>query len=314
MEEDRRYTDLATKKKEISKKMEIVQGVRETIEAIQEEIKKSTEELEGVKNSLLIHYHKLLAEGKDTRKEGLIWIIKAIWSLGQKVIASYLPSFLDEKAISYLYNYASKDIDLARIKKKLDDIHLRMRIKRENINLQEKKSKKFGSSMTGFGETQMTFKTGLDSGNNDDYLDTNSEINKNVIKKLIEKYKKDNVLYDEHLNFKKIQEIMSKRGELGEEAIEYIRSVTDLESQYKSLLNTMQTMKRIEMNRINKEFYTNEYERRFKVTQEEMISALIGEDNTPNEIGRQRREQNKYFQDLENIRTYNTLRAPNKLG
>jgi hypothetical protein len=53
----------------------------------------------------------------------------------------------------------------------------------------------------------------------------------------------------------------------------------------------MNIMKRNELNRINKEFYTNEYQRRFNVTQEEMISALIGVDNTSNEIIRQKREQ-----------------------
>jgi hypothetical protein len=53
----------------------------------------------------------------------------------------------------------------------------------------------------------------------------------------------------------------------------------------------MNIMKKNEMNRINKEFYTNEYERRFNITQEDVISALIGVDNTPNELIRQRREQ-----------------------
>jgi hypothetical protein len=55
--------------------------------------------------------------------------------------------------------------------------------------------------------------------------------------------------------------------------------------------NIMNIMKKNEMNRINKEFYTNEYERRFNINQEDVISALIGSDNTANELIRQRREQ-----------------------
>ena len=38
-------------------------------------------DLEKVRDDLIKHYHKLLFEGKDTRNEGLSWIIRAIWKL-----------------------------------------------------------------------------------------------------------------------------------------------------------------------------------------------------------------------------------------
>jgi hypothetical protein len=38
------------------------------------------------------------------RKEGLVWIIKAIWNLGHKVSVEYFPDTLDEQLISYLFN------------------------------------------------------------------------------------------------------------------------------------------------------------------------------------------------------------------
>jgi len=37
------------------------------------------------------------------RQDGLIWIIRAINSLGSKVILSSLPNFLDEEAIKFLF-------------------------------------------------------------------------------------------------------------------------------------------------------------------------------------------------------------------
>ena len=50
------------------------------------------------------------------------------------------------------------------------------------------------------------------------------------------------------------------------------------------------------MNRLIKEFNMNDYERRFKTTRYNVISALIGEENTNMEINRQNRENNvKYF-------------------
>ena len=40
----------------------------------------------------------------NLRKEGLMWMIKAIWNLGSKVITGYLPKFLDEEAIMYIFD------------------------------------------------------------------------------------------------------------------------------------------------------------------------------------------------------------------
>lgn len=90
---------------------------------------------------------------------------------------------------------------------------------------------------------------------------------------------------------KKIEQIMLKKGQLGEEALGYIKNVKELEEQLKTLYNIMQVMKRNELDRINKEFYTNDYERRYRVSQTGIVSALIGEDNTPSEISKQKREQ-----------------------
>jgi hypothetical protein len=61
-------------------------------------------DLKNMKQVLLAHYHKLLKDGRDTRIEGIIWIIKEILLLGSNVILSHLPNFLDEKCIMYLFN------------------------------------------------------------------------------------------------------------------------------------------------------------------------------------------------------------------
>lgn len=80
-----------------------------------------------VKNQLMLHYHILLNDGTDTRTEGLVWIIKAIWNLGFDVIISYLPIFLDEKAIEYLFTIAQKDIELQKLKNLIDETKLKMK-------------------------------------------------------------------------------------------------------------------------------------------------------------------------------------------
>jgi len=72
------------------------------------DLKELKKELKLIKDELIIHYHKLLLEGKDTRNEGLSWIIRAIWKLKTNVIMSYLPKFLDQKSIEFLFKYSDK--------------------------------------------------------------------------------------------------------------------------------------------------------------------------------------------------------------
>ena len=184
-----------------------------------------------------------------------------------------------------------------------------MRIKREKINIPDK------HALPVMNQTGNTFKTDLNikqdprsiEVNSENELDSSEIFSANVLKNLVAKYKQENNVWEDNLNMKKIELIMQKKGQLGEDAIEYIKTVTDLETQLKNLQLFMINMKRNELSRVNKEFYTNDYERRYKVSQEIMISSLIGEDNTPNELSRQKRDQRKYFQQLESIRNYNII-------
>jgi hypothetical protein len=47
--------------------------------------------LKGKKLFLL----EILKNGRDSRTEGLSWIIRSLWNCGEKVFDSYLPDFLD---------------------------------------------------------------------------------------------------------------------------------------------------------------------------------------------------------------------------
>ena len=78
-------------------------------------------ELNKIKDKLIIHYHKLLFEAKDTRSEGLSWIIRAIWKLKQNVLMSYMPKFLDEKSIEFLFKYSDKLVEIEQIQKNIQE-------------------------------------------------------------------------------------------------------------------------------------------------------------------------------------------------
>ena len=83
------------------------------------ELEELKNELNKIKDKLILHYHKLLFEAKDTRNEGLSWIIRAIWKLKTNVLMSYLPKFLDEKSIEFLFKYSDKLVEIEQIQKNI---------------------------------------------------------------------------------------------------------------------------------------------------------------------------------------------------
>jgi len=115
---------ITEKEQELVLKTKTKDDYLKKLQDIKKKIKVIQNENKDIKNELLVHYHNLLNTGKDSRKDGLMWIVKAIWELGHDVIVSYLPTFLDDKSISFIFQYALKDIELQRIKANIDEIKL----------------------------------------------------------------------------------------------------------------------------------------------------------------------------------------------
>lgn len=69
------------------------------------------------------------------------------------------------------------------------------------------------------------------------------------------------------------------------EKIKYLEKALNLKKQ------ELEKEKRTELHRINKEFIFNEYERRFKIDQEHIVSIITGIENKGTEYTKQLREQ-----------------------
>jgi hypothetical protein len=123
----KREQQILTLKEEINNFTEKKKTLQISNSEIKKQIKERKKELAEIKHKLLLHYHILLKEGKDTRHEGLIWLIKAIWNLDENVILSNCPNFLDEKAIDYLFTTAKKELELQNIRNEIEEWKLRMR-------------------------------------------------------------------------------------------------------------------------------------------------------------------------------------------
>ena len=111
------------------------------LDACERDLKEFKEKHSIVKNELLVHYHKLLLEGKDTRKDGLSWIIQAIWNLKSNIIMSFMPKFLDNDSISFLFLYSDKLIEISKIQKKIEIINGKIKIREKKTRNLAKLSK-----------------------------------------------------------------------------------------------------------------------------------------------------------------------------
>ena len=117
----------------LNNKLNILKGkknkVIKMIKNLEEQKAKINLENGEIKNKLYNHYLQILKEGEDTRNEGLSWIIKEIFSLKKNVLISYLPKYLDEYCIAFIFKRA-------KLKEKIEQYEQRiMDIKKELANL-----------------------------------------------------------------------------------------------------------------------------------------------------------------------------------
>lgn len=105
----------------MERRSEDIRGVKTKIAALRQELDRvetqardTRAKIAGIKQELTKlreeqseHYHKLLSQAVDTRQEGVVWIVKAIWGLGRNLNLSRIPRYLDSQAISYLLDVLS---------------------------------------------------------------------------------------------------------------------------------------------------------------------------------------------------------------
>jgi hypothetical protein len=101
------------------------------------------------------------------------------------------------------------------------------------------------------------------------------------------KFNKQEFFYDvvdlDNINIDNINNIL-KRWSVNKDLNEYHSTVKFLENEIKEKSEALKKLKKNELERICKEYFKNDYERRFKVTIQTMISALVGEENVLQEI------------------------------
>ena len=218
-------------------------------------------------DKLVNHYKNILYEGTETRNEGLSWIIREIWNLKRDVPLDFFPTFLDFKSIQFLFELAKKVIELINNKNELENYKKDLYLKYNDKN------------------KKRIFATSLSTNNIQNPLtDINTNLINNLKKNRVKSLNKNSEKLN--VNFNKLNYIKDKINDLNNEIKEF---------------------KKKEVNRIIHEFIENDYEKRYNVIIDVVLSALLGDNNKENEIKRYLKAKKEYKNKIINLRFFDSF-------
>lgn len=250
----------------------------------------------SVINKLMIHYETLLYKGEEVRNEGLIWIIKAMWNLGENVPMSFIPPFLDFQCIEFLFQYAHKSIELENTKKRLNELKNNLQIQIHNLfynSVPPSSPEKYKSSFE--------FKTNL--------IKNNKSLKKSIGEhNFINAYINGSDNDDDNQNINSVKEmsnlIANKKNNIDISKLNGIEKIDVLKLKIKEIEAEILSLKKKETNRIFKEFIENDYQNKYHARIDIVLAALLGEHSKNIEVNKYSKFKKDYFDEIKNIRFY----------
>ena len=320
---------LAKKEQEQIKfeKIQKIKQLRDDLNELEAEINSLNKELISLREKddiivqkLMKHFQALLFKGRDTRNEGLIWIIKAMWNLGKNVPMQFIPTFLDFKSIEFLFKLANRSIELESKKKLLNEKKKNVKIKLHKIyffNTNEKNShdsegkqilpyKAKNSSYNNYRKhrSSIIFKTNL-IRNNSVLRDSVRESNfiKSYIHSSVDEEEEENK--KEPNTFKEISMIIERNKKNYEiKKISDINDIDKLQLKIKEIEIEIENLKSNEIKRIFREFIVNDYQNKYHVSVDVVLAALLGEHTKNIEVHKFSKFKREYFEAIKNLRFY----------
>ena len=267
--------------------------INEPLQIINKELNELRNQEKSVIHKLMAHYETLLYKGEEVRNEGLIWIIKAMWSLGENVPMSFIPPFLDFNCIEFLFQYAHKSIELENTKKILNELKNNIQVQVHNLFYSSASPNRYNSSFE--------FKTDLIKRNK---ISQKSISQSNFIKAYING--SDNDEDDKNtISIKEMSNIMAnKQNKIDFSKLVGIEKLDQLKLKIKEIEGEIMVLKRDEINRVFKEFVENDYQNKYHVPIDIVLAALLGEHNKNIEINKYSKYKKEYLDELKNIRFY----------
>ena len=262
-----------------------------TVKNLEYKINKLDKELESGKieekeiiNKLMLFYKEILYKGKKVKKDGLVWIIKAIWYLGENVPMSFMPHFLDFDSIDYLFQLAHKQLEIEYFTKKINDMKLSfkkefpIKIKNDIIKLK-------------------IISKDINENNKNCFLEKSKLYSKNDSTELINENKKD-----AYLNL--VKELKNKNLEFELMNIPEINKINNVKKHIEKIKNDIIQLKQNEIKRIFKCFIENNYEEKYHTNIETVLTALVGPDSKDTEINQYNIVKKNHILKLKKIRFF----------
>jgi hypothetical protein len=305
-QEDKKYQ----KFEQIKKYKEELKNLDVDIKALNSELSELRKKDHNIVQKLMKHYEALLFKGKDTRSEGLIWIIKAMWGLGQNVPMQFIPTFLDFKSIEFLFKLANKSIELDIKKKLLNEQKKNLNIKLHRLyHFSNDQSKDTFSNEIYGGKNKrssLVFKTNLIKKNS---VLKRSVSQTNLVKSYIRSNNDDeeeDERNEKELNtFKQLSMLIEKNKNCLEiEKLPQMNDIENLQGKIKKIEIEIVELKKNEINRIFKEFIENDYQNKYHVSVDVVLAALLGEHTKNIEVNKFAKFKREYFDEIKNIRFY----------
>ena len=304
----------------------------EKIDIYNEKLKKLHSIQHKIKDSLYMYYLSILKEGKDTRDEGLAWVIAEILNLGKKVLISHVPKYLDEKSILYLFIKAHIILKIKYIEKKINELNDNEKDKankeikkitlRDNLKLKARKTlnnikKKFIFNKYENNIKKMPLIENEKNSSNLNPISLNKyKISSLFLKKSDKKLSKSNsmIIYKYRNNYLqdekgndisnniKINEnkklLLKQNKKISFE--KYIAWKDEIEK----LKELKETLKEKEMERIFEEFRLKKYSKKYNIDKKIVLSALIGEQNITKEFTIQNKKEKLLKEERGKTRLY----------
>ena len=261
--------------------------LNKNVNEIDKEIEANKKKEKVIVSRLMTFYKELLFKGKNVKKDGLVWIIKAIWNLGENVPMSFMPEFLDIDSIEYLFKLAHKQLEIENCKKKIKEIKLKLKKEIDDNNILIKRT------------------TNTNKNHNNNYNESNNI--SNVKSKLLNMKNESETIDNEDQNdaYKDIIRELSK-DDLKFDIIKRpeVSYIDKIRKHIEQIERDIIELKKYEINRIYRCFIEYDYENRYHTNIETVLSALIGIDAKDTEMNHFNIEKKNYISTIRKIRFF----------
>ena len=221
------------------------------------------------RNQLLNIYHLELYEGLTFRTDGLATLIRSIWNLGVNVDINYMPSYLDKLSIDFLFDKARRLIKISEMRQIIEENQLDFE---NSVNAWKKTVNENTKDSSEEKTDENFFKTGV--------MDRYNYMNKYPnSKKFMEDYNKKYFSKADTFEIKlNKNKKLFKSKNIPATIIDKYHKIEKLKILLNNLLEKNDGIEKKEIQRLCREFTTNNYQDKYHVSVDVIMGALCGEE------------------------------------